>query len=302
MFQTIRSVLNKGWINFRRNHYLSVAATGIMSLSLVLFLGLLATQFITNKVVVSLQEKVDISAYFKTDATEEDIMKMKSDLSARADIKSVDYTSREQALEEFKKRHEGDPLIQESLAQLDENPLAASLNIKTQNIGQYASIVSFLEGSKFKEFIDKINFYENQTVIERIEKLSMSLKTWGLTAIALIALIAALVTFNTVRLTIYNQKREIEIMRLVGASNWHIRGPYLVEGGFYGLFAALIALAVFYPIVYAVSDKITYFTEAVDLQKYFVGGVIQIVPLTVLFGMTLGTLSSLIAIRKHLKN
>jgi cell division transport system permease protein len=302
MFQTIRSVLNKGWINFRRNHYLSVAATGIMSLSLVLFLGLLATQFITNKVVVSLQEKVDISAYFKTDATEEDIMKMKSDLSARADIKSVDYTSREQALEEFKKRHEGDPLIQESLAQLDENPLAASLNIKTQNIGQYASIVSFLEGSKFKEFIDKINFYENQTVIERIEKLSMSLKTWGLTAIALIALIAALVTFNTVRLTIYNQKREIEIMRLVGASNWHIRGPYLVEGGFYGLFAALIALAVFYPIVYAVSDKITYFTEAVDLQKYFVGGVIQIVPLTVLLGMTLGTLSSLIAIRKHLKN
>jgi cell division transport system permease protein len=279
-----------------------VAATGIMSLSLVLFLGLLATQFITNKVVVSLQEKVDISAYFKTDATEEDIMKMKSDLSARADIKSVDYTSREQALEEFKKRHEGDPLIQESLAQLDENPLAASLNIKTQNIGQYASIVSFLEGSKFKEFIDKINFYENQTVIERIEKLSMSLKTWGLTAIALIALIAALVTFNTVRLTIYNQKREIEIMRLVGASNWHIRGPYLVEGGFYGLFAALIALAVFYPIVYAVSDKITYFTEAVDLQKYFVGGVIQIVPLTVLLGMTLGTLSSLIAIRKHLKN
>jgi len=302
MFQTIRSVLNKGWINFRRNHYLSVAATGIMSLSLVLFLGLLATQFITNKVVVSLQEKVDISAYFKTDATEEDIMKMKSDLSARADIKSVDYTSREQALEEFKKRHEGDPLIQESLAQLDENPLAASLNIKTQNIGQYASIVSFLEGSKFKEFIDKINFYENQTVIERIEKLSMSLKTWGLTAIALIALIAALVTFNTVRLTIYNQKREIEIMRLVGASNLHIRGPYFVDGGFYGLFAALIALAVFYPIVYAVSDKITYFTEAVDLQKYFVGGVIQIVPLTVLFGMTLGTLSSLIAIRKHLKN
>ena len=131
--------------------------------------------------------------------------------------------------------------------------------------------------------------------------MSRSVKTWGAAAGLMLALIAVLVTFNTVRLTIYNQKQEIEIMRLVGASNWHIRGPYLAEGGFYGLFAALIALVIFYPIVYLVSDKISYFAESVDLLAYFGRGFAQVLLLTVGLGVLLGVASSFIAIRRHLK-
>ncbi len=301
MFQIFKSVIKAGWTNFKRNSYLSAAATGVISLALLLFLGLLSLQFVTNEIVVSLQDKVDISAYFKTDTAEEQILEVKSDLTARADIENVNYVSRAQALEEFKKKHEDDPLIQESLAQLDDNPLAASLNIKTKHTSQYASIVQFLENSKFKENIDKINFYENRTVIDRIERLSSSVRTWGLTAALMLALIAVLVTFNTVRLTIYNQKQEIEIMRLVGASNWHIRGPYLAEGGFYGLFAALISMAVFYPIVYLVSDKITQLVETINLASYFSQGFLEVLAIISGLGIVLGVASSFIAIRKHLK-
>ncbi len=243
---------------------MSFAATGIMALALILFLGLLSLQFMTSQVVSSLQDKIDISAYFKS-------------------------------------RHAQDELIQESLNQLNSNPLAASLKIKTRDSSQYASVAQFLENNNLRSIIDKINFYENKGVIERIESISGGIKGWGLIITLLLALIAILVIFNTVRLTIFNQKQEIEIMRLVGASNWHIRGPYLAEGGLYGLFASLIALLVFYPSIYFVSDKIASFAPTVNIFDYFFVGLPQVILMVVGLGVALGVASSSIAIRKHLK-
>lgn len=297
----LKRIIKTGWTNFKRNGYLSFGATGMMALTLLLFLGLLSLQFLTSQVVASLEEKIDMSAYFTPDATEEQMSQIKSDLQSLPDVASVTYISRDQALADFKARHSQDQLIQESLAQLDLNPLAASLNIKAKDSSQYASIVQFLEGSKFRSLIEKIDFYENKGIIERIQKISGGIRDWGLVVTLALAFIAILVTFNTVRLTIFNQKQEIEIMRLVGASNWHIRGPYLVEGGLYGLFAAAVALVVFYPTVYFVSDKISSFAPDVNLSGYFVGGIAQIFLLVIVLGILLGMVSSFIAIRKHLK-
>ena len=273
----------------------------MMALTLLLFLGLLAVQFTASQIVASLQEKIDISAYFTPDATEDQILQLKSELQSLGEVASIAYISREQALADFKEHHAQDQLIQESLAQLDFNPLAASLNIKAKDSAQYASIVQFLENNKFRGVIDKIDFYENKGVIERIQNISGGIRDWGLAATLILAVIAVLVTFNTIRLTIFNQKQEIEIMRLVGASNWHIRGPYLVEGGLYGLFAALAALAIFYPVVFFVSDKISSFAPDINLSSYFFGGIAQIFLLVIVLGIFLGVTSSFIAIRKHLK-
>jgi len=297
----LKRIINSGWTNFKRNGYLSFGATGMMALTLLLFLGLLAVQFTASQIVASLQEKIDISAYFTPDATEDQILQLKSELQSLGEVASIAYISREQALADFKERHAQDQLIQESLAQLDFNPLAASLNIKAKDSAQYASIVQFLENNKFRSIIDKIDFYENKGVIERIQKISGGIRDWGLAATLILAVIAVLVTFNTIRLTIFNQKQEIEIMRLVGASNWHIRGPYLVEGGLYGLFAALAALAIFYPAVFFISDKVSSFAPDINLSSYFFGGIAQIFLLVIVLGIFLGVTSSFIAIRKHLK-
>lgn len=301
MIQAFKSVIKSGWTNFRRNHYLSVAATGVMSLSLLLFLGLLALQYATTESISSLESKVDVSAYFKTDAPEDKIMEIKSELIVRPDVASVVYTSRDEALANFRARHSQDALIEESLSLLDDNPLGASLNIKTREFSQYASIANFLKNEKYGEIIQQVSFEENKAAIEGIANLSSSIRNWGLTATLMLALIAVLVTFNTVRLTIFNQKQEIEIMRLVGASNWHIRGPYLMEGGFYGLFAAMISLAVFYPVVYLISGKVSNFVESVNLTAYFAHGAWQVVLITAVFGIILGVVSSFIAIRRHLR-
>ena len=301
MGMNFKKIIDSGWVNFRRNSYLSFAATSIMALVLILFLGLLSLQFLSSQVVASLQEKIDISAYFKTDATEEQALKIKSDLSVLPEVADVTYVSQEQALADFKARHAQDELIQESLEQLDSNPLAASLNIKTKDPSQYAIITQFLETSSLRSVIDKINFYENKGVIERIESISRGVRSWGLIVTLVLALIAVMVTFNTIRLTIFSQKQEIEIMRLVGASNWHIRGPYLAEGSLYGLFAAVIALAIFYPVAFFASDKIAAFAPGINLFGYFLTGAPQVVLMVAVLGVVLGVASSSIAIRRHLK-
>lgn len=294
-------VFRSGWINFRRNSYVTFGTTGVLGLVLLLFLGMIAVNFLGSVVVDGLEGKVDVSVYFKSEATDDDISAVRKDLERLSTVASVQYVSREQALAAFKERHAQDALIQESLAELETNPLQASLNIKAQNTGQYPSIVQFVETHVLRSVIDKINFYENEAVIGRVERISGSMKQGGLAGTLVLAVIAVLVAFNTIRLTIYNQRQEIEIQRLVGASNWYIRAPYLVEGALYGCFAAIGSLVIWYAAASALSPKVALVMPGVSLIGYFVGNGIQIILVTLVLGVGLGMLSSLIAIRRFLR-
>jgi len=301
MKKSLQRIFQVGWTNFKRNSYLSMGTTGVMVLVLFLFSGLMSLNYLASQVVSGLEEKVDVSVYFKNDASEEEITMVKSDLELLGTVKNVEYVSKDQALNEFKERHAGDTLVQDSLAELDENPLQASLNVKAEDSTQYASIVTFLEGNKFRSLVDKINFYENEQVIARVLTISGGLQNWGFLLTMALALIAVLVTFNTVRLTIYSQKQEIEIMRLVGGSNWHIKAPYLVEGGMYGALASVIVTVMFYPIVFFVSPKIESLMPGVSLISYFASNIIQFIFLLFFIGILLGVTSSFVAIRRFLK-
>jgi len=300
MKESFKRIFDVGWANFKRNSYLSMGTTGVMVLVLFLFSGLMSLNFIASQIVSGLEEKVDVSVYFKNDASEEEIAKVKSDLESLGTVKNVEYVSKDQALSEFKERHAGDTLVQDSLAELDENPLQASLNVKADDSSQYASIVTFLEGNKFRSLVDKINFYENEQVIARVLAISGGLQNWGFLITMALALIAILVTFNTVRLTIYSQKQEIEIMRLVGGSNWHIKAPYLVEGGMYGALAAGIVAIIFYPVAFFISPKIEVLMPGVSLIGYFASNIIQFISLLFFIGILLGVTSSFVAIRRFL--
>lgn len=301
MKKSLKRIFHVGWINFKRNRYISVGTTGVMVLVLILFSGLMAVNFLSSQIVVNLQEKVDVSAYFKSDISENEILSVKSELELLNNVKKVEYVSAGQALAEFKERHVGDAIIQDSLAELDFNPLQASLNIKADDPSQFASIVQFLEANKFRSVIDKINFYENEKVINRLQNISGGIQNWGFIITMVLAIIAVLVTFNTVRLTIYNQRQEIEIMKLVGGSNWHIKAPYLVEGGLYGTFAAVVTAVIFYPIIFFVSPKVESLMPGVSLMSYFTANIFQFLFLVFSVGVLLGVVSSFVAIRRFLK-
>ncbi len=301
MKKAFKRIFRTGWLNFKRNSYLSFGTTGVMALVLLLFSGLMVLNYISSQIVTGLEDKVDVSVYFKNDASEDQVISVKQDLESQPAVARVTYISKDQALTDFKAKHAGDALIQQSLAELTDNPLQSSLNIKAKESTQYASIVTFLEGNKLRPVIDKINFYENEAVINRVQGISRGVGNWGLVATLVLAFIAVLVTFNTIRLTIYNQKNEIEIMRLVGGSNWHIKAPYLIEGGLYGVFSALIAVAVFYPTLWFISSKIGVLIPDVSLIGYFVANVFQFIPIIFALGIALGVLSSYIAIRRFLR-
>lgn len=301
MRERFNSVFKVGWTNFKRNSYLSFGTTGVMALVLMLFSGLMVVNFLSSTVIGSLEDKVDISVYFKNEASEGEIREVRQQLENFGSVAKVEYISRDQALEDFKQRHAGDALIQESLEELGDNPLQASLSVKATDSSKYPAIVEFLEANKYRSLVDKINFYENEQVIRRVQSISNGLRNWGFLATMLLALVAVLVTFNTIRLTIYNQRQEIEIMRLVGGSNWHIKAPYLVEGGLYGALAAAITLVIFYPVAYFVTPKVESLMPEVSLIGYFVSNGLQYVSLVAFIGILLGVASSFIAIRRFLK-
>lgn len=299
--EKLQRVLSHGWINFRRNSYVTFGTTGVMALVLLLFLGLIAVNFLSDVLVTALENKVDVSIYFKQDSTTDAIREVKDDLERLNTVEAVQYVSQEEALALFKERHAQDALIQESLAELETNPLQASLNVKAVDTNQYASIVSFVETHKLRTAIDKINYYENEAVIGRVQSISQSAQQWGFVITVILAVIAVLVAFNTVRLTIYNQRSEIEIMRLVGGSNWYIRAPYMVEGALYGMFAGAFALAVFYVAAASISPKVAVVMPGVSFIGYFAGNAVQIILLVLAAGIGLGIVSSLIAIRRFLQ-
>ena len=216
-------------------------------------------------------------------------------------MKNVEYVSREEALVRFRAAHSDNQLISQSLDELGDNPLEASLNIKANVISEYAPIASFLESRRFSSIIDTVNYQENRKVIERLSSIIDMVRRSGVALSFVIAIVAVLVTFNTIRLTMYSQREEIGVMRLVGSSNWYIRGPFIVEGLIYGFVASVLTLLLFMPVINFISPKLLGFLPGIVLSDYFYSNIIELFVIQTLIGMALGVISSLIAMRKYLK-
>ena len=284
-----------------RNGWLSVSTIGIMILALIVFEGLILFNIIANGAAESLQEKIDISVYFKSNASEDSILNIKRSLEGLTEVKNVDYISREEALEDFKVRHAGEDVITQTLEELEENPLLASLNIKAEDPRKYDEIAKYLEEQSLQDLIDKVTFAQNQIVINRLNNLIEIIKKggWGLTIF--LAFLAAMVTFNTIRLAIFSASEQISIMRLVGASNSFIRGPYIIEGIIYGIVAAVVGFLIFIPLINLASPYISNFIPEVGLKDYYQNNFLKLLFYQIAFGIGLGILSSAIAIRRYLR-
>ncbi|MBI2451422.1 MAG: ABC transporter permease [Parcubacteria group bacterium] len=298
---TFLRIIKNGFQDFSRNIWLTVSAVLIMTLTIFVLGGLLFLSAIGENVLTELQDKIDISVYFATETTESDILKVKKDLEGLNEVKNIEYVSRETALSKFKNRHADNKVILDSLDELSANPLSASLNIKAKFSDQYSKIASYLKSDRFSKIIDKINFYQNQAVIERFNEIMASLRKFGLLLTAALASVAILVAFNNLQLIIYTKREEIGIMRLVGASNWFIRGPFILLGLFYGVVASVIASAVFYPILSFASPRLSALLPSFNILSYYLGNFWQIFPIFLGIGTGLGILSGLIAIRRYLR-
>jgi cell division transport system permease protein len=297
---TLKRIIKAGYISFKRNGWLTTATILVMSLVLFVIGCLVLLSAIANTVLAQLESKIDVTVYFVPDASEPNIIGVKQELEKLPDVKEIVYTSREEALEAFRQRHKNNPLITEALEEVGENPLEASLNVKAHTPSQYASISNFLL-SKNYSIVDKINYFENQMLIERFSRILTMVRGSGAIVIVLLAFIATLVAFNTIRLAIYTLREEIGIMRLVGATSWFIRGPFLVGGVLYGAIAAVFTLLALFPLTWLAAPKLSILVPGFDVFGYFLSNFVEFVVLVVGTGVVLGTFSSAIAIRRYLQ-
>lgn len=304
----VKRVIRAGVISFWRNAIVSVSSIFVLTVTLFIIGSIVFGGVFLNATLSQLEDKVDINVYFRTDAPENSILALKSDLERLPEVKSVEYVSREQALIEFKERHKDDELIIQSLEELDENPLGAKFNIKAQETSQYEGIATFLDQESQQELspgsesiIDSINYFQNKLTIERLTKIIDTSEKFGFVVSIILVVMAVLVTFNTIRLAIYNAREEISVMKLVGANPSFIRGPFVFEGALYGVIAALISQALFYPVSVWASRTTYNFFGGLNFFDYYLGNFFQILALLLASGIIIGMISSFWAVRRYLK-
>lgn len=285
-----------------RNLWLNMATVIIIVIALFTITMMFAIDAVGNHALVTLQEKIDISIQFKDDADEAKILELKKDLENLGEIKEVEYISKEQALIDFKETHKDNEYINQSIEELGENPLFAVLNVKANDISKYNFINDYVIGNdNYKDIIEKVNYKENEKAIDNLSKILATIQDGIAGLTILFVFISILTAFNTIRLAMYAHKVEIEIMRLVGASNWYIRMPFVIQGAILGALGCVITLAIISPVAVYVSPRIIQFLPGFDLYVYFMNNFLSITLMLALVGIGVGVFSSLIAIRRYLK-
>lgn len=298
---TLWRIIKYGFQSFLRNRWLSASTISIMILALVVFEGLILFNEFSSNAVDAIKEKVDISAYFKSNTAEDDILNIKRVLEDFEEVGFVEYVSRDEALEIFKERHADDEIITQTLNELDENPLLASLNVKAKELSQYDTIASYLSSASLNDLVEKVTYAQNKLVISRLKSLVDGLNAGVLILTLFLAFLAIMVTFNTIGLAIFSNKEQIGIMRVVGAANKFIRGPYIVEGIIYGVVAATMSFLIYIPLVNFASPYLASFVPSFNLSEYFSNNFILLFMYQLALGVGLGIISSVIAIRRYLK-
>lgn len=303
---TFERIIKTGLVNFFRNAWLAVAAIAVMviTLSIVLF-SVIANATFANT-ITQITDKIDISVYLKDNVTDEQKDSLISDLKALDTVKSVEYDTKEDALNRYKEQNKDNLKLLLAISQTD-NPLPAGLRIKPTNPDNIEPIRQFLEKPEVKGLqADQTSYSgDRKEAIDKIGSATTFIRRGGIAGVVVFALISMLIIFNTIRMAIFNRRDELTIMRLLGASTWYIRGPFVVETVFYGVVSAIISV-VLCSIVFSIQSNAFNASTLglLDIQyasDYFAKHFWLILAIQLTLGILIGAVSSMIATRRYLK-
>ena len=304
LWVNVKRVARYGLISFVRNGFVSLTAVLIMTITLFVVAFLMISGAALDATLKQLTEKVDVTVYFTTEATEGEITSMKTAIEALPEVAVVTYISREEALAVFRERHKGDRLTLQALDELGGNPLGASLEIRAKQTSQYESIATFLEAQQKSggtaASIDKVNFFQNKTAIDRLTNIIETSRRIGIAVALVLGISTILIAFNTIRLAIYTARDEIGVMNIVGAGHWYVRGPFMVAGILYGLVSGLIVLLLLYPLTLWLGPGSERFFGSFNVFTYFIEAFPALFLIIVASGIGLCALSSYLAVRRYL--
>lgn len=304
MWLTTGRISKTGLHNFVRNAWLSTAATAVMTVTL----ALVAVSYIANAALTStirgVVQKIDISVFLKDSDTPDQITALKAKLEQADNVQAVKFITKADALTEYRRQNASNPKLLEAVTATD-NPLPASLQIKAKDPNKLGPITDVVDRPENKTLLaerDPVSYSgDRKATIDKIVQTSNFFKATGLVASIIFIIISTLIIFNTIRMAIFTRREEIEIMRLVGATNWFIRGPFIFEATLYGIIAAVIALVFVYAVVLSGAPKLGSYVDIRSVIDYMQSHAILVGLVELGLGIAIGAGSSLVALKRYLK-
>jgi cell division transport system permease protein len=303
---TLGRIVKTGAQNFVRNATLAIAAIAVMVITLTIILFSVIANATFSNTIQQLTDKIDISVYLKDTVKVEQKDKLLSDLKKIENVKSIDYFSKDDALEAYKKQNANNIDLLLAISQTD-NPLPATIKIKPKDPNKLQEIQNYLDQADVAALqSDKTSYSgDTKTAVDKITKATSFLRQAGIIGVVIFATVSMLIIFNTIRMAIFNRRDELQIMRLLGASTSFIRGPFVVETVLYGIISAIISI-VLCNTLFVVSSS-AFDASSLGLldityaNRYFAGHFWIILVVQLGIGILIGAASSTIATTRYLK-
>lgn len=283
-----------------RNIWLSIVTITILLLALFSINTLLTVRIISDSAATAVKEKINISLYLKAETPESEIMALKAKLGNAEKIKNIIYVSRQDALDSFREKYKNNQAVLAALKELGRNPLSPSLTIIPHNFAESGLLINELKMLN-DPIIESRDFSDNTVILNKINNITKRVNEVGLFIIAIFILTSLLVVYNAIRVAIYTHRQEIEIMRLVGASNFFIYMPYLVSAFVYTLVSILIVVSFFYPFLSLLQPylEVFFMGYSVNILSYFVDNFVLVFGSQFIVVLAINVLASLFAVRKY---
>ncbi|HUD08384.1 MAG TPA: permease-like cell division protein FtsX [Candidatus Saccharimonadales bacterium] len=308
-FTTLIRVFRNGIINFARNLSLAAAAIAVMTVTLTIILFSLIVNATFSNTINQITSKIDISVYINDSVTTQQVNNLMTELKNLPNVRKVGYISQDQALTEYKTENSTNKSLLQALSVIGTNPLPASIEISPVNPDKIQIIKNFLDKPQNITLQDPqagTSYSGNEkAAIDKIAHATDIIREAGVVAVIVFACISVLIIFNTIRMTIFNRREEINIMRLLGANSWYVKGPFIVESSLYGIISALISILIIDVLFVGSASAL----QASSLGLLDIGYANHdfkvhfwiLLTLQLVVGILIGAASSLIATRRYLK-
>lgn len=304
---TFWRIIHAGIINFMRNAGLAVAAIAVMMITLTIVLFSIITNATLTNTIDDIASKIDVSVFLKDSTTEAQAKELVAGLEKQPDVKSVVYLDKQAALQRYINQNAGNQTLA-TAASLANNPIPATIIIKPRELNRIQEIKNYLTTTERTALqTDGSPSYsgDRQKAIENISHATDVLRQIGITAVIVFAVVSALIIFNTIQMAIFNRRDELKIMRLLGAGNWYIRGPFVVESAIYGLLSGIASVLIINSAFVASSGALQASSLGLlDINyasEFFASHFMEFLTFQLMLGIVIGTASSLIATRRYLK-
>jgi cell division transport system permease protein len=297
MFTAPARIFRTAFVHMQRHGWHTVAAVAVMSLTFFITSIFLLAAVGSNVILHYFEKQPQLTIFLKDEATPQRVLEIRQKLQETGNVDQDHYTSKDEAFAFYKEQFKNDPSLLENISA---NILPASIEITPKRIQDIDSLAAIARQADYEPFVDTVVYQKD--VIDRLTSWTETGRMVGMILVGFLALVSFLIVLVTIGLNIASYKDEIEVMRLVGAGNWYIRGPFVLEGMLYGAIAAVISVAVVYFSLPWLASRIQGYLEGIPIfpiPLFPVFGTLLVVELV--FGMLLGLIGSWAAMRRSLK-